>query len=74
MNHSERQELVDLIAQAVIDKLEERQKIQTFVDIVLHRVLALQTEEAAPRQQTTESPHARTKGEQGDGQGQSRPN
>lgn len=43
----ERDELVDLIAQAVIDRLEERERVHRLADLVVQRVLALQAEEAA---------------------------
>ena len=47
MSAEERDELVDLVAQAVIDKIEERDRINGMVNLVVERVLALQKEEAA---------------------------
>ena len=47
LDAAERDELVDLIAQAVIDRIEERERINHITDIVVQRVLALQAEEAA---------------------------
>lgn len=41
----ERDELVDLIAQAVIDRIEERDRINGLADMVVARVFALQREE-----------------------------
>lgn len=45
MNDQERDQLVDMIAQAVIDKLEERDRVNRVADLVVARVLALQDEE-----------------------------
>jgi hypothetical protein len=47
MSAEERDELVDLVAQAVIDKIEERDRINGMVNLVVARVLALRKEEAA---------------------------
>jgi len=43
----ERDELVDLIAQAVIDRIDERERVSRLADLVVERVIALQDEEAA---------------------------
>jgi hypothetical protein len=40
----ERDELVDLIAQAVIDRIEERDRINGLANMVVARVFALQRE------------------------------
>lgn len=45
MNAGERAELVDLVAQAVIDRLEERRQVEMLVDMVMNRMTALQQEE-----------------------------
>lgn len=42
----DREELVDMIAQAVIDKMEERDRIMHLADLVVERVIALQTEKS----------------------------
>jgi reverse gyrase len=47
MSPAERDRLVDMIAQAVIDKIEERERINRISDMIVQRVLALQAEEAA---------------------------
>ena len=47
MTQSEKEELVDMIAQAVIDKIEEREQVNRLSDLVVARVLALQAEEKA---------------------------
>ena len=47
ISQAEKEELVDMIAQAVIDKLEERERVNRMSDIVVARVLALQAEEKA---------------------------
>lgn len=44
-NPEERDELIDLIAQAVIDRIEERDQINGLADMVVARVFALQREE-----------------------------
>ena len=46
MDTNERNQLVDMIAQAVIDKMDERQRTNALADLVVKRVLALQAEEA----------------------------
>ena len=47
MGPEERAELADLVAQAVIDRMEERAKINTLADVVIQRIIAMQQEEAA---------------------------
>ena len=47
MSKNEKEELIDAIAQAVIDKLEERDRVNRLSDLVVARVLALQAEEKA---------------------------
>ena len=42
----ERDELVDLVAQAVVDRLEERSKIGMLVEMVVQRIYAIQAEDA----------------------------
>ena len=54
MNREERDELVDMVAQAVIDKIEERDRINGLAEMVIQRVLALQTEEAELQAQERE--------------------
>lgn len=51
MDRAERSELVDLVAQAVIDKIEERDRINGLANMVVARVLALQEEEMALKAQ-----------------------
>jgi len=47
LSQTEKEELVDMIAQAVIDKIEEREQVSRLSDLVVARVLALQAEEKA---------------------------
>ena len=47
ISQAEKEELVDMIAQAVIDKLEERERVNRLSDLVVARVLKLQAEEKA---------------------------
>ena len=44
----DRDDYVDLVAQAVIDRIEERDRIAGLVELVVARVLALQKEQAQP--------------------------
>lgn len=46
MDTNERNQLVDMVAQAVIDKMDERQRTSALAELVVKRVLALQAEEA----------------------------
>ena len=46
MRIEDREEFVDQVAQAVIDKIEERDRIEGMVSLVVARVLALQKEQA----------------------------
>lgn len=59
---NERNQLVDMVAQAVIDKMEEREKVSELADLVVHRVIALQREEAQlkaeEKTEEQETPHA----------------
>lgn len=50
LDPSERDALVDMIAQAVIDRIEERDRVNRVADIVVQRVLALQAEEASAKE------------------------
>jgi len=60
MSAEERDELVDMVAQAVIDRIEERDRINGLADLVVERVLALQQEEHALRAaQAAQGPRAR---------------
>ncbi len=45
MRMEDREEFVDQVAQAVIDKIEERDRIESMVSLVTARVLALQQEQ-----------------------------
>ena len=51
MDAKERAEMVDMVAQAVIDRMEERNKVNTLVEMVVQRIFALQQQEAALREQ-----------------------
>ncbi len=46
MRIEDRDEFVDLVAHAVIDKIEERDRIEGLVGLVVARVLALQKDQA----------------------------
>ena len=46
MRIDEREDFVDVVAQAVIDKIEERDRINGLVEMVVSRVLAMQKADA----------------------------
>jgi hypothetical protein len=46
MQVEDREEFVDMVAQAVIDKLDERDRINGLVNLVVQRIIELQSEEA----------------------------
>ncbi len=52
----DREEFVDLVAQAVIDKIEERDRIEGLVGLVVARVLGLQKEQAQAGAVLAETP------------------
>jgi len=57
----ERNHFVDLVAQTVIDKMEERSRLHELADLVVARVLALQQEQSdaqAEKDAHTHSPQA----------------
>ncbi|MGI4791045.1 MAG: hypothetical protein ACRYFS_19640 [Janthinobacterium lividum] len=45
LGQDEREELVELIAQAVVDRIEERERVNRLADLVVERVLKMQSEE-----------------------------
>lgn len=47
MDPEERNALVDMVAQAVMDKMEERERTNALADLVVARVLEMQKQEAA---------------------------
>ncbi len=47
MRIEDREEYVDLVAQAVIDRIEERDRIAGLVNLVVARVLELQKEQTS---------------------------
>ncbi len=55
MRIEDREEFVDQVAQAVIDKIEERDRIEGMVSLVVARVLALQKEQAQAQAALAES-------------------
>ncbi len=55
MNLEERYQFVDLVAQAVVDKMEERDRINGMVNMVVARVIEMQQAEAALRVQEAEA-------------------
>jgi len=48
MDAQERTELADMVAQAVIDRLEERRQVNMLVEMVLHRINEFQSDEVSP--------------------------
>jgi len=47
MRIEDREDYVDLVAQAVIDRIEERDRLAGLVEMVAHRVFELQKQQAA---------------------------
>ena len=47
MRIEDREDYVDMVAQAVIDKIEERDRIAGLVDLVVRRVVELQEQKQA---------------------------
>lgn len=62
MKIDNRDDFIDLVAQAVIDKIEERDRVVGLVNMVVQRVVELQQEEAALKAAQSETPK-----EDGDG-------
>ena len=58
MRIDERADMIDLIAQAVIDRIEERDRIAGMVNLVVKRVIEIQEEEAAAKQEALQSDQA----------------
>lgn len=50
----DRADFVDVVAQAVIDKIEERQRVTMLVEMVVARVIQLQKQEEELRAQASE--------------------
>ena len=46
MRIDNRDDYIDLVAQAVIDRIEEKDRVSSLVDAVVQRVMALQQEKA----------------------------
>ena len=53
MRIEDRDDFVDLVAQAVIDRLEARDRIEGMVNIVVARVIELQKREAEASEETS---------------------
>ena len=50
MRIEDREDYVDMVAQAVIDRIEERDRVATLVDLVAKRVMELQKAQADAEQ------------------------
>jgi len=58
MTPEEQNNLVDMVAQAVIDRIEQNQQVNQLAEMVVQRVLEMQRAEAAPSEtQDTASPN-----------------
>lgn len=53
MDVQERPEFIDLVAQAVIDRIQERDQVNRIVELVVQRVLELQAQEAGANAQNS---------------------
>ena len=56
MDSKERSELADMVAQAVIDRIEERSQVNMLVDMVMQRMAEIQKEEATSNVASAEEP------------------
>jgi len=52
MRIEDREEYVDMVAQAVIDRIEERDRLAGLVDLVVRRVMELQKAQVEAEQDT----------------------
>jgi hypothetical protein len=59
MDANEREELVDLVAQAVIDRIEERRQVNMLVEMVMQRMSAIERQQALPPELALSQPNAR---------------
>lgn len=66
MDAAERAEFADMVAQAVIDRLEERRQVNALVEMVLHRMAVLQEEEKAAAAANAASNTARPDSQEGE--------
>ena len=62
MRMEDREEFVDQVAQAVIDKIEERNRVESLVGLVAARVLALQQEQKEAADVLAEAAHSNGNG------------
>ena len=62
MRIEDREEFVDQVAQAVIDKMEERDRIESMVSLIVARVLALQKEQKEAASVLAEAAHSNGNG------------
>ena len=62
MRIEDREEFVDQVAQAVIDKIEERNRVESLVGLVAARVLALQQEQKEAAAVLAEAAHTNGNG------------
>jgi len=51
MRTEDREDYVDMVAQAVIDRIEERDRVATLVELVAKRVMELQKAQAEAEQE-----------------------
>ena len=58
MTPEEQNNLVDLVAQAVIDRIEQHQQVNQLADMVVARVIEMQRAEATPIQSEPNAPSA----------------
>jgi hypothetical protein len=63
MRIEDREDFIDLVAQAVIDKIEERDRMSTIAETVVARVLEMQRQEAA-LQAKEAVPHSHAEGQE----------
>jgi hypothetical protein len=64
MRIEDREEYVDLVAQAVIDRIEERDRLASLVDLVVRRVVELQEQKQAALALASDAQHSEDKAEE----------
>ena len=63
MRMEDREEYVDMVAQAVIDRIEERDRLAGLVDLVVRRVMELQKAQAEAEQDSKQAEETHDAGE-----------
>ncbi len=63
MRIEDREEFVDMVAQAVMDRIEEKDRLAGMVDLVVRRVMELQQQQAEAQVEATQKQETHNAGE-----------